>query len=58
VDFDDGPAGAVLADNYEWQGNLQVIPFLRDIGKRDIGKHFSLWAMTAKEVRAVKDGAL
>jgi tyrosyl-tRNA synthetase len=41
VDFE---AGAVLVDNYEWLSNLQVIPFLRDVGK-----HFPLGAMMAKE---------
>ncbi len=43
VDFE--PVGAaILADNYEWLSKLQVIPFLRDIGK-----HFPLGAMIAKE---------
>jgi len=41
VDFD---AGALLVDNYEWLSKLQVISFLRDIGK-----HFPLGAMLAKE---------
>jgi tyrosyl-tRNA synthetase len=40
LDFDH----AVLADNYEWLSKLQLIPFLRDIGK-----HFPLGAMIAKE---------
>jgi tyrosyl-tRNA synthetase len=35
---------AVLADNYEWLSKLRVIPFLRDVGK-----HFPLGAMIAKE---------
>jgi tyrosyl-tRNA synthetase len=42
VDFSGG--AAVLADNYEWLAKLQMIPFLRDVGK-----HFSLGSMLAKE---------
>ena len=42
------PHAAVLVDNYDWLAKLEVIPFLRDIGK-----HFPLSAMIAKEsVRA------
>ncbi len=44
VDFESGAATAILADNYEWLSELQVISFLRDIGK-----HFPLGAMVAKE---------
>jgi tyrosyl-tRNA synthetase len=44
LDFDPGPGAAILADNYEWLGKLNLIPFLRDIGK-----HFPLGAMIAKE---------
>ena len=44
VDFESGASAAILADNYEWLSQLQVIPFLRDIGK-----HFPLGAMVAKE---------
>lgn len=40
IDFDN----AILADNYEWLSKLQVISFLRDIGK-----HFPLGAMVARE---------
>ena len=48
LDFDRGPHAAVLVDNYEWLSKLQVIPFLRDIGK-----HFGVGAMVAREsVRA------
>jgi tyrosyl-tRNA synthetase len=43
VDFDSAGA-AILADNYEWLSKLQVISFLRDVGK-----HFPLGAMIAKE---------
>lgn len=42
VDFDGG--AAILADNYDWLGSLDLISFLRDIGK-----HFPLGAMLAKE---------
>ncbi len=35
--FDDGPTGAVMANNDEWLSGLRYIPFLRDIGR-----HFSI----------------
>ncbi len=44
VDFEPGPSAAILVDNYEWLSKLHVISFLRDIGK-----HFPLGAMIAKE---------
>jgi len=44
VDFESGASAAILADNHEWLSKLQVISFLRDIGK-----HFPLGAMVAKE---------
>jgi tyrosyl-tRNA synthetase len=44
VDFDAGPSPAILADNHEWLSRLEVIPFLRDVGK-----HFSVGAMIARE---------
>jgi tyrosyl-tRNA synthetase len=48
LDFDRGPHAAILVDNYEWLSRLELIPFLRDIGK-----HFSVGAMVAREsVRA------
>src|SRR5271169_5556782 len=37
LSFDAGPAGAIMANNDDWLGQLQYIPFLRDIGK-----HFSI----------------
>ncbi|HEU4368207.1 MAG TPA: tyrosine--tRNA ligase [Methylomirabilota bacterium] len=47
LDFE-GPHAAVLVDNYEWLSRLELIPFLRDIGK-----HFGVGAMVAREsVRA------
>src|SRR5438045_8009770 len=39
LDFDRGAHAAVLVDNYEWLSKLEVIPFLRDIGK-----HFGVGA--------------
>ena len=48
LDFERGRLSAVLADNYEWISELDVVSFLRDVGK-----HFSLGTMLAKEsVRA------
>ena len=48
LDFDQGSTAAILVDNYEWLSRLELIPFLRDIGK-----HFSVGAMVAREsVRA------
>src|SRR5919198_100589 len=44
VVLEPGPSSAVLADNYEWLSQLQVISFLRDVGK-----HFPLGAMIAKD---------
>ena len=50
-DFD-GPGGAVLANNYQWLSKLEVIPFLRDIGK-----HFSVNSMVARESVRARMGA-
>jgi tyrosyl-tRNA synthetase len=44
VDFECGRLSAVLADNYEWLSELDVLSLLRDIGK-----HFALGAMLSKE---------
>ena len=44
LDFDRGPNAALLVDNHEWLSKLEVIPFLRDIGK-----HFPVGAMIARE---------
>jgi len=44
LDFDRGPHAAILVDNYTWLSKLELIPFLRDVGK-----HFSLGAMIARE---------
>jgi tyrosyl-tRNA synthetase len=48
LDFDRGAHAAILVDNYEWLSRLELIPFLRDVGK-----HFGVGAMMAREsVRA------
>ena len=44
VDFDRGVHSAEVVDNLDWTRNLDVITFLRDIGK-----HFSVNAMIQKE---------
>ncbi|MCB9536662.1 MAG: tyrosine--tRNA ligase [Myxococcales bacterium] len=43
IDFD-GPRGALLVDNAEWLGQIGLLTFLRDIGK-----HFSVNAMIARD---------
>jgi tyrosyl-tRNA synthetase len=47
VEFSDDPGsatGAIVANNLDWTGNLGVLEFLRDIGK-----HFSVNTMLARE---------
>ena len=45
VDFDPGShSGAIMANNYDWTGDVSVLDFLRDIGK-----HFSVNSMIQKE---------
>ncbi|GAA2803733.1 tyrosine--tRNA ligase [Saccharopolyspora taberi] len=44
VDFDDSPTGAVMENNANWTADLSVTEFLRDIGK-----HFSINTMIARE---------
>jgi tyrosyl-tRNA synthetase len=44
LDFGPGPAGAVLRDNTEWLAPMPLLDFLRDVGK-----HFTVNAMLAKE---------
>ncbi|MEA9391118.1 tyrosine--tRNA ligase [Acerihabitans sp. TG2] len=44
LDFDCGENSAVAANNYDWFGNMNVLTFLRDIGK-----HFSVNQMINKE---------
>ncbi|MDI9896683.1 tyrosine--tRNA ligase [Rhodococcus sp. IEGM 1381] len=44
VDLDESPTGAVVVNNLSWTGELSAIDFLRDIGK-----HFSVNVMLARE---------
>ena len=44
VDLDDSPTSAVMVNNLSWTGELSAIDFLRDIGK-----HFSINVMLARE---------
>ena len=44
VDFDDSPTGAIVVNNLEWTEDLPVLDFLRDVGK-----HFSVNVMLARE---------
>jgi tyrosyl-tRNA synthetase len=44
IDFD-GPNGGHVVNNYEWTKDVPVLDFLRDIGK-----HFSVSRMLAREV--------
>jgi tyrosyl-tRNA synthetase len=51
--FDDGPTGAVAVNNLDWTGPMDVITFLRDIGK-----HFSVNRMLDREaVKARLEGS-
>src|SRR5262249_60346153 len=45
LDFGPGPASALLVSNLDWTEGMPVLDFLRDIGK-----HFPLSQMLAKEV--------
>ncbi|MDN5747396.1 MAG: tyrosine--tRNA ligase [Pseudonocardia sp.] len=54
VDFDDGPTGALVANNLDWTGGQSALEFLRDVGK-----HFSVNVMLARETvkrRLATDG--
>ncbi|MFQ6387536.1 tyrosine--tRNA ligase [Priestia aryabhattai] len=44
LDFEEGKNAAVIANNYDWIGTLDVITFLRDIGK-----NFGINYMMAKD---------
>ncbi len=44
LDFDCGDNAAIAANNYDWFGSMNVLTFLRDIGK-----HFSVNQMINKE---------
>ena len=45
LDFEPGPAGALLVSNLDWTGELLALDFLRDIGK-----HFPVNQMLSREV--------
>jgi len=54
LDFDPGPAAALLVDNAKWLVAQKLVDFLRDIGK-----HFSVNVMLQKEsVQARLEGGL
>jgi tyrosyl-tRNA synthetase len=44
IEFNDGPTGALLVNNLDWVSKLNVLDFLRDVGK-----HFSVNNMINKE---------
>jgi tyrosyl-tRNA synthetase len=44
VDFDDSPTGAIVVNNLDWTKDVPVLEFLRDVGK-----HFSINVMLARE---------
>ena len=44
LSFDDGPTGAILADNLEWTAPMSALDFLRDVGR-----HFPVNQMLARE---------
>lgn len=44
IDFDAGPASAEVVNNLDWTAGVDVLTFLRDVGK-----HFSVNAMIQKE---------
>jgi tyrosyl-tRNA synthetase len=53
LSFDDGPSGAIAVNNLEWTAPMDVITFLRDIGK-----HFSVNRMLDREaVKTRLDGS-
>lgn len=51
LDFD-GDGGAIVVNNLDWAGRLDVISFLRDVGK-----HFSVNAMIQRELVKSRLGA-
>jgi tyrosyl-tRNA synthetase len=44
LDFEPGPRAAVLVNNYDWMSGFSYLEFLRDVGK-----HFPVGAMLAKD---------
>ncbi len=54
VEFDGSPTGALVANNLDWTGGQSALEFLRDVGK-----HFSINTMLARETvkrRLATDG--
>ncbi|HEY7735215.1 MAG TPA: tyrosine--tRNA ligase [Candidatus Limnocylindrales bacterium] len=51
LDFD-GPNGALLVNNLDWLGEVRMLDFLRDVGK-----HFTIPYMLAKDSVQVRMGA-
>jgi tyrosyl-tRNA synthetase len=54
VEFDGSPTGALVANNLDWTGEQTALEFLRDVGK-----HFSINTMLARETvkrRLATDG--
>src|SRR3954447_10870279 len=54
VEFDGSPTGALVANNLDWTGGQTALEFLRDVGK-----HFSINVMLARETvkrRLAADG--
>lgn len=54
VEFDDTPTGALMVNNVDWTGSQSALEFLRDVGK-----HFSVNTMLARETvkrRLASDG--
>ena len=54
VEFDGSPTGALVANNLDWTGQQSALEFLRDVGK-----HFSINTMLARETvkrRLAADG--
>jgi tyrosyl-tRNA synthetase len=52
LDFDEGPRGAIMANNADWLGPMGYLEFLRDVGK-----HLTINYMMAKDsVRARLEG--
>jgi tyrosyl-tRNA synthetase len=45
LDFDAGPASALIVSNLDWTGGLSALDFLRDVGK-----HFPVNQMLSREV--------
>ncbi|UCD23512.1 MAG: tyrosine--tRNA ligase, partial [Gemmatimonadota bacterium] len=44
LNFDESPTGAEIVNNADWLQNLELVPFLRDVGK-----HFTVSYMLQKE---------